>query len=164
MLAPYDLAPLARKTIAAYKSKGWKVAVAESCTGGMLAAALTSVPGASSVFERGFVTYCNDAKTDLLGVLPDTLSMHGPVSTQVADEMAEGALAYSQADAVVSVTGFAGPDGGTKEKPVGIIYFGIATREGARFHVEALFEGDRESIRLQATSQALTLLLSLTEE
>jgi nicotinamide-nucleotide amidase len=138
---------------------GLKVATAESCTGGMVAAALTDVAGSSDVFERGFVTYSNAAKVDMLGVSDETLAAHGAVSEPVAREMAEGALAYSGADLAVSVTGIAGP-GGSAFKPEGRVCFGLA-RKGHETAVETVEFGalGRAKVRAAARDHALTLLV-----
>jgi nicotinamide-nucleotide amidase len=138
---------------------GLKVATAESCTGGMVAAALTDVAGSSDVFERGFVTYSNAAKVDMLGVSDKTLAAHGAVSEPVAREMAEGALAYSGADLAVSVTGIAGP-GGSAFKPEGRVCFGLA-RKGQETAVETVEFGalGRAKVRAAARDHALTLLV-----
>ena len=140
---------------------GLKIATAESCTGGMVAAALTDVPGSSDVFERGFVTYSNAAKTEMLGVSPETLAAHGAVSEAVAREMAVGALAHSAADLAVSITGIAGP-GGSEFKPEGRVCFGIA-RKGRETAVETVEFGalGRPKVRKAATEHALTLLLGV---
>lgn len=144
----------------AYRRAGLRIATAESCTGGMVAAALTDVAGSSVVFERGVVTYSNAAKTDLLGVSPETLAAHGAVSEEVAQEMAKGALATSQADVAVSVTGIAGP-GGSEFKPEGRVCFGLA-RKGRPTRVETVEFGaqGRASVRLAATDHALDMLRS----
>lgn len=162
MFPPY-LHPLIEKIIADYKRNNLRIVTAESCTGGLVAAALTSVPGASEVFERGFISYSNNAKIDLLGVLPDLLQTYGAVSAEVAEAMAGGALEYSLADVAVSVTGIAGPGGATPGKPVGLVCFGMAKRDGTLFNYRCEFTGSRESIRLQATHEALKLLSSATE-
>jgi nicotinamide-nucleotide amidase len=158
-----QLQDLAERLIGLYKKAGLRLATAESCTGGMVAAALTDIPGASAVFERGFVTYSNDAKIDLLGVLPESLAAFGAVSAEVAEAMAEGALAYSLADIALSITGIAGPDGGSALKPVGTVYIGLARKEGARFHYQCAFDGDRDDIRRQAAAEALRLAILLAE-
>ena len=158
MLFPQDLHQLAEKTIRGFAAEKKKIVTAESCTGGLIAALLTSIAGASAVVERGFVSYSNDAKVEVLGVLPELLNMHGAVSSAVAEAMATGALEYSLADVAVSVTGIAGPDGGTPSKPVGLVYLGIATRAGALFHVQCQFKGNRDDVRMQAVREALTLL------
>ena len=130
----------------------------ESCTGGMVAGMLTAIPGASAVFERGWVTYSNAAKHQELGVSWADLDTFGAVSEQVAIAMAEGALAHSPADLAVSVTGIAGPDGGSAEKPVGLVYFACARRGHLTVHRRHIFSGNRDSIRAQAAETALDLL------
>ncbi len=144
--------------LARARDRGLTVATAESCTGGMVAAALTDVAGSSAVFERGFVTYSNAAKLELLGVAPDTLAAHGAVSEPVAREMAEGALARSAADIAVSITGIAGP-GGSEFKPEGRVCFGLA-RKGGGTRVETVEFGalGRAGVRRAATQHALGLL------
>ncbi len=137
---------------------GWKIATAESCTGGMVAASLTDVAGASDVFERGFVTYSNDAKSEMLGVSPLTLEAHGAVSEAVAKEMAEGALWHSKAGLAVSITGIAGP-GGSEFKPEGRVCFGLALL-GRQTRVETVDFGalGRANVRNAARDHALALL------
>ena len=140
---------------------GLKVATAESCTGGGVGEAITRTAGSSAWFDRGFVTYSNFSKVDLLGVKAETLGGFGAVSEPVAREMAMGALHQSDADLVVAVTGVAGPDGGTVAKPVGLVWFAWASLEGgceSRFEV---FGGDRAAIRTQAVSEALKGLVAL---
>jgi len=136
-----------------------KLATAESCTGGMIAAALTDIAGSSDVVERGFVTYSDEAKTELLGVPAATIAAHGAVSAQVATAMAQGALARAPVDLAVSVTGIAGPGGATSGKPVGLVYFGIARKSGAARVERHTFHGDRAAVRAAATERALELLL-----
>jgi nicotinamide-nucleotide amidase len=153
-----SLPRLALAVLEAYAGAGKMLATAESCTGGMIAAALTDIPGSSAVFERGFVTYSNAAKTDLLGVEPALIAAQGAVSAKVAAAMASGAVARSAASIAVSVTGVAGPDGGSPEKPVGLVWFGLAAGGGVRTE-RAQFEGDRAAVRRQATERALRLLL-----
>jgi nicotinamide-nucleotide amidase len=145
--------------VRALKAKGWRIATAESCTGGMVAAAITDIAGSSDVFDRGFVTYSNEAKTEMLGVPVDLILKHGAVSEVVARAMAEGALKNSKADISVSVTGIAGPSGGSAEKPVGLVHFACATRTATR-HLEMRF-GDlgRAVVRQAALRQALQLVL-----
>jgi nicotinamide-nucleotide amidase len=137
---------------------GFRIATAESCTGGMVAAALTDVAGSSDVFDRGFVTYSNAAKTDMLGVRPETLAAHGAVSQPVAVEMAEGALAHALADLAVSITGIAGP-GGSEFKPEGRVCFALA-QKGRETRVETVEFGalGRDKVRLAARDHALSLL------
>ncbi len=135
------------------------LACAESCTGGMIAAAITERAGSSAVFDRGFVTYSNEAKMDMLGVSAVTLQNHGAVSQETAREMCLGALSKSRAHIAVSETGIAGPSGGSAEKPVGLVYIGIATKNGAAHVTKNLFEGDRTSIRQATLEKALELLI-----
>lgn len=131
---------------------------AESCTGGMLASRITDMAGSSALFDCGFVTYSNESKIDLLSVSPDTLAKHGAVSAEVAIEMAKGALARSRADVAISITGVAGPGGGSEDKPVGSVYFGFSNNDIEKsFH--AVFEGDRSSIRAQACDYATQIVL-----
>jgi nicotinamide-nucleotide amidase len=141
-----------------YRRAGKKIATAESCTGGMVAAALTDIAGSSDVVERGFVTYSNEAKTELLGVPADLIGRVGAVSAEVALAMAEGALAHSHADMAVSVTGIAGPGGGTPTKPVGLVWFGLAVRGDGTLVEKRNFAGDRAAVRREAVATALALL------
>jgi nicotinamide-nucleotide amidase len=152
-----DTLAQAQKVLELCRQSGRKLATAESCTGGLIAAALTHVAGSSDVFERGFVTYSNDAKTELIGVPTSLIQTHGAVSEQVARAMAEGAIAASHADVAVSVTGVAGPSGGSLEKPVGLVWFGCASRNGICTTSAQNFTGDRAAIRAQAVTYALTL-------
>jgi nicotinamide-nucleotide amidase len=148
----------ATSVLIAYRKRGLRIATAESCTGGMIAAALTDVAGSSDVFERGFVTYSNDAKQELIAVPPTILATHGAVSAETADAMARGALARSRADVAISVTGVAGPGGGSAEKPVGLVWFGVARKFGENLTVSEIFPGDRAAIRQAAVARALELL------
>ena len=141
-----------------YRRAGLKIATAESCTGGLVAAALTSIAGSSDVVERGFVTYTNDAKEHQLGVPRLALLSYGAVSEPVARAMAEGALRESLADVAVSVTGIAGPGGATPGKPVGLVHFGLARRGHPTVAEQHVFPGDRDSIRADALTTALELL------
>lgn len=136
---------------------GWGIATAESCTGGMIAAALTDIPGSSDVFDCGIVTYSNKAKVNLLGVLPHTLKAHGAVSEEVAREMATGALTRSGADLAISVTGIAGP-GGSEFKPEGRVCFGLATADSVRTETVEFGPLGRTGVRKAATEHALKLL------
>ncbi len=156
---PDDIERLAREVIEEGAARGRMVATAESCTGGLVSGALTAVAGSSAVVERGFVTYSNAAKSELLGVPAEMLEAHGAVSEAVARAMAEGALARSKAEVAVSVTGVAGPGGGNAGKPVGLVHFAAAGPAGA-VHVEHRF-GDigREAVRLESVRVALGLLL-----
>jgi nicotinamide-nucleotide amidase len=146
------------------KARKLMVATAESCTGGLVAGALTDIAGSSAVVDRGFVTYTNEAKEQMLGVPAETLRAHGAVSRETAEAMAEGALAHSLADIVVSITGIAGPGGGTAEKPVGLVHFGVASRDGRLIHHERRF-GDlgRSEVRRLSVLQALAMLTELAK-
>ena len=138
------------------------VVTAESCTGGLVAAALTSIPGSSAVVDRGFVTYSNDAKIEMLGVDPRLLERVGAVSAEVALAMAKGALAHSRADVAVAITGIAGPGGGSVEKPVGLVHFAAARRAGTSISRACRFEDrGRDAVRLAATETALALLAEI---
>ena len=145
--------------IRAYAAQGWTIATAESCTGGRIAALLTEVPGSSAVVERGFVTYSNQAKAEMLGVSADLIAEHGAVSEAVARAMAQGALVRSQAEVAVAVTGIAGPGGATATKPVGLVHFGLAVRDRPTLHLERRY-GDlgRATVRGHAVEDALSLL------
>ncbi len=140
------------------RSRGWRLATAESCTGGLIAAALTHVAGSSDAVDRGWVTYSNASKTELLGVPASLIEAHGAVSEAVARAMAEGALARSRAHIAVSVTGIAGPGGGSAEKPVGLVWFGCATRDRPTIASRLVFDGDRAGVRAQAVAVALGLI------
>jgi nicotinamide-nucleotide amidase len=151
---------IAEQVVATLLAKGWMMATAESCTGGLVAGAVTDVAGSSQVFDRGFVTYSNAAKSEMLGVDAALIAAHGAVSENVARHMAMGALGHTTAHVVVSVTGIAGPGGGSVEKPVGLVHFACAVRGGRIFHVERRFtEQDRSAIRQAAVRQALQLIL-----
>lgn len=139
------------------KSANTKIATAESCTGGMLSAALTSIDGASNFFDRGFITYSNLAKRQMLDVEDEVLEEFGAVSIETAEQMAVGCLKNSGANLAISITGIAGPTGGTKQKPVGTVCFGVATNSDTKSYT-CYFEGDRESIRNQACIKALEII------
>ncbi|HVC55599.1 MAG TPA: nicotinamide-nucleotide amidohydrolase family protein [Stellaceae bacterium] len=153
-----DTLALAEAVLAACRARNWHLATAESCTGGLVAAALTAIAGSSDVVERGFVTYSNEAKMELLGVPSDTIAAHGAVSAQTAAAMARGAVARAGVDLAVSITGVAGPGGGTPQKPVGLVYLGVARKDGAARVERRLFPGDRTAIRDGALVLALELL------
>jgi nicotinamide-nucleotide amidase len=140
------------------RTRGWMMATAESCTGGLIAGACTDLSGSSDWFERGFVTYSNAAKTELLGVPADIIAVHGAVSEPVARAMAAGALVRSQAQLAVAVTGVAGPTGGSAGKPVGTVWFGWATPQGL-FTEHQRFDGDRAAVRQATVAHALAGLL-----
>lgn len=153
---------LATQTLQMARDRGLKIATAESCTGGLIGGALTGIAGSSDVFDRGFITYSNEAKHEMLGVNLDSLSQHGAVSDTVAKEMAYGAIVNSGADISVAVTGIAGPGGGTKDKPVGTVWISVA--EMGQAPIATLFEfGDieREQVRQKTVEAALNLLLQL---
>jgi len=154
---------LAARLVAVCRGRGVTVATAESCTGGMIAAAITAIPGSSAVLDRGFVTYSNGAKTEMLGVPAELIAGVGAVSEAVAARMAAGAKDRAGAEIAVSVTGIAGPDGGSAEKPVGTVWFGLAGPAGEVITRHEVFAGDRAAIRAAATDYALTLLLGAAE-
>jgi nicotinamide-nucleotide amidase len=155
---------LAARLVMLCRARNVTLATAESCTGGLVAAAITAIPGSSAVLDRGFVTYSNNAKTELLGVPAGLIEAVGAVSEAVARRMAEGAKKHAKVDIAVSVTGIAGPDGGSAEKPVGTVWFGLANRHGDLFTRHKLFAGGREAIRNASVTYALTLLLGATEK
>lgn len=149
----------AETVLAEARAKGLKIATAESCTGGLVAGVLTAIAGSSDVFERGFVTYSNEAKMETLGVVEDTLDKFGAVSAPTAVAMAEGAIANSRAQVSVAVTGVAGPDGGTAKKPVGLVHFAAARRGGAtEMEVRRFGDIGRHEIRMASVEVALNLL------
>lgn len=156
-----ELAELSSLLSQALSERGWMLATAESCTGGLLAGAITAIPGSSGWFDRGFVTYSNESKTELLGVNPATIARYGAVSEETACEMVDGAITHSHADVAAAITGIAGPDGGSAAKPVGTVW--LAWRHGnggtqAEIH---RFPGDRETVRHQAVTAALERLIAL---
>ncbi|WP_374627328.1 CinA family protein [Devosia sp.] len=158
MKLPDDVAALAAETVAALKAARMTVVTAESCTGGLVAGAMTAVPGSSEVVYGGFVTYANEAKISMIGVPFGLLREHGAVSKPVAVAMAEGALGTAGTHLAIAVTGVAGPDGGTAEKPVGLVHFALASEDGTK-HLKKQFAGDRDAIRQQSVVQALRMLL-----
>ena len=158
MTFPSRLLTKAETLLGDYRRAGLKIATAESCTGGLVAGCLTEIPGSSDVVERGFVTYSNEAKCDLLGVPAELIQAHGAVSPEVAEAMASGALDRSAADAAVSVTGIAGPGGATADKPVGLVHLAAARRGTAPVHEHRILIGDRGTVRLAAVELGLDLL------
>lgn len=154
-----DLTERAAALLKAYEAKGLKIATAESCTGGLVAGLLTEIAGSSAVVERGFVTYSNEAKAELIGVPPELIATYGAVSEAVARTMAEGALARSRADVAVAITGIAGPGGATATKPVGLVHFGLARTGAETVHLERRY-GDlgRQAVRQRAVADAIGLL------
>lgn len=155
---PPDIDDLATEVLAAARKRGWKLATAESCTGGLVSGALTDIAGSSDVIGYGFVTYANAAKVKVLGVSEATLAAHGAVSGETARQMATGALAMSGADAAVAITGVAGPGGGSAEKPVGLVWFACATRDGVTAREERFGDLGRTQVRLAAVRTALGML------
>jgi nicotinamide-nucleotide amidase len=162
MVVDEDLAVIAAEVLEAFRSAGLKVATAESCTGGLIAALLTSRPGSSDVFERGFVTYSNAAKCEILDVPQPLIEELGAVSAPVAAEMARGALVKSEADAAVAVTGVAGPGGGSAEKPVGLVFVAVAIRDEDGEYVEEFRFEDlgRDHIRNETARNAMEMLIA----
>jgi nicotinamide-nucleotide amidase len=154
----------AANLLSACRARGWRLATAESCTGGLVAAALTEIAGSSDVVECGFVVYSNAAKEAMLGVPAATLKRHGAVSAETAAAMAVGALKHSPADLAVSITGIAGPGGGTAQKPVGLVYFAAANRDGRHLQRRRLFGRiGRRRVRERSVAQALAMLLALAQ-
>ena len=149
---------LAQSVLDACRARGWHIATAESCTGGLVAAALTAIAGSSDVVERGFVTYSNEAKSELLGIPAETLAKHGAVSAETAAAMAQGAVARAPVDLAVSVAGIAGPGGATPTKPIGLVLFGLARRDGTCRTERHVFPVDRSEVRQAALERALQLL------
>lgn len=155
-----DTFPLVERLATKLQQHQWMLATAESCTGGLIAGACTDLSGSSNWFERGFVTYSNTAKNELLGVDATLLKKHGAVSEEVADAMATGALTHSRAQVAVAVTGVAGPTGGTTDKPVGLVWFGFAL-PGRVLTEKMLFPGDRAAVRAATVQHALRRLVEL---
>ncbi len=161
MTHTHRIRSLAQSVIDKGGADGAMIATAESCTGGLIAAALTDVPGSSAVVDRGFVTYSNEAKTEMLAVPPILIEQFGAVSAEVARAMAQGAVLNSRADVAVSVTGIAGPGGGTADKPVGLVWFGLAKADGyVRVELRVFAVGSRDYVRTKAVETGLQLLLA----
>lgn len=156
-MLPQATLDAARDLLAALECRGLTLATAESCTGGLIAAALTAVPGSSAVVTRGYVTYSNDAKEEMLGVPAELLRTAGAVSEAVARAMAEGALRASGADVALSCTGIAGPSGATAEKPVGLVFIGCATKGAPTRVARHVFPGDRAAVRAATVAEAFAL-------
>lgn len=157
---PDEIEALARAVVTRARDAGWMIATAESCTGGLVAGAITQVAGSSAMLDRGFVTYSNAAKTSLLDVPDEILETYGAVSRQTAEAMAAGALTRAGVDLAVAITGVAGPGGGSPEKPVGLVHFATATREGVLWREARFGELGREAVRTAAVRQALEMLLA----
>ena len=156
------MARLVEDLAAALLARGWMLATAESCTGGLIAAACTDLAGSSNWLERGFVSYSNAAKSELLGVDAALIARHGAVSEPVARAMAQGALQHSKAQCALAVTGIAGPGGGSADKPVGTVWFAWATPDGVSSEMQ-LFEGDRAQVRSTTVQHSLAVLLRLVQ-
>ena len=151
------MSAVAENLVALLKARGLTCATAESCTGGGVGSAITAVAGSSEVFLGGIISYANEVKRDVLGVAADALEKFGAVSPQVAEQMADGARRLTKADLAISLTGIAGPGGGSAEKPVGLVWFGLSTPSGTRTE-KAIFRGDRAKVRAQAVTHALGML------
>ena len=159
-----DIVEAGKKLLDICKRKNLLIATAESCTAGLVSGTLTDIPGVSSMLDRGFITYSNQAKREMLGVSGETLDRHGAVSKETAQEMARGALKNAPVDLAVSLTGIAGPDGGSEEKPVGLVHFAAASREGQFVHVEKRFGAiGRAEVRKRSVLQAFRMLHDLAE-
>ncbi len=163
-LFPTDITDVATSVLIACRRRGLQIATAESCTGGLIAAALTEIAGSSDVMDRGFVTYSNEAKMAMLGVMSETLKAYGAVSKETALEMATGALANSNADIAIAVTGVAGPGGGSVQKPVGLVHIAVATEVGAVHHECRFGDVSREAVRLETVRFALQMVLKAAED
>ncbi|CAG0953646.1 nicotinamide-nucleotide amidase [Methylophilaceae bacterium] len=161
-MADDELLKLSAELGVALKQRGWMLALAESCTGGMAAQYITAIAGSSAWFDAGFVTYSNQAKTRMLGIEADIIKTAGAVSEQTAIQMARGALAHSNAHIAAAITGIAGPDGGSAEKPVGTVCFAWATADGGIASTTGHFSGNREAVRRQSVKTVFERLLSLT--
>lgn len=164
MMFPVEIGQRAQAVIDVLSQHGQFIVTAESCTGGLIAGALTSVAGSSDAFYGGFVTYANEAKMAMIGVSEETLAAHGTVSEETAREMAEGARKASGADVAISVTGIAGPGGGSPEKPVGLVYFGCATPAGTICRKELYGDRGRDAIREATVATALQMVLDAVNE
>jgi nicotinamide-nucleotide amidase len=160
-----DVGLAATAVLDACRARGLKIVTAESCTGGLVAGALTDITGSSDVVDRGFVTYSNESKQQMLGVAAATLRDYGAVSRETAEEMARGALGRAAADLAVAITGIAGPGGGSADKPVGLVHFAAASRSGALTHVEMRYGAiGRAQVRHKSVLQALAMLQAMAED
>ncbi|MGA7164072.1 MAG: CinA family protein [Pseudolabrys sp.] len=164
-MADKELLVAAETVLNLCKSKKLTLATAESCTGGLVAAALSEIPGSSLVLDRGFVTYSNEAKQQMLGVTPATIDVYGAVSTACAEEMAKGALAHASVDLAISITGIAGPTGAVRGKPIGLVYFCAASRSGRVIaHYRKYGDIGRANVRRECVLQALAMLQELAKK
>ncbi len=162
-MIPDDISDDAELLLETCRRAGLKIATVESCTGGLVAGALTGVAGSSDVVDRGFVTYTDEAKSDLAGVPPELFNQFGAVSEEVARAMAEGGIIHSNADIAVGITGVAGPGGGSAEKPVGLVHIAAARNGGDTLHERNVFSGDRTGVRLASVRKALAMMQQLAE-
>lgn len=160
---PQDLLDRANRVLSACEATGTPLALAESCTGGLVGASLTAISGSSAWIDRGFITYSNQAKIDMLGVAETLIERFGVVSEEVARAMAEGALTHSRASASIGITGIAGPTGGTAEKPVGLVHIAAARRDRETLHRRLLLSGNRDQVRHAAAMAAMDLLIRQIE-
>lgn len=159
-----DIVEAGKRLLAICKRKNLLVATAESCTAGLIAGTLAEIPGISSILDRGYVTYSNEAKHEMLGVSRDVLDKHGAVSRETAEAMVRGVLGHSRVHLAVSVTGIAGPDGGTAEKPVGLVHFAAASRSGKLVHAEKRYGAiGRANVRKQSVLQAFVMLHEMAD-
>jgi nicotinamide-nucleotide amidase len=160
-----DIVAASKRLFDICRRKNLKIATAESCTGGLVAGTVTEIPGSSHLLDRGFVTYSNEAKQDMLGVPPELLERYGAVSRETAEAMAKGALAHAPVDLAVSITGIAGPDGGSDTKPVGLVHFGVASASGLFAHAEKRFGNPgRAKVRKHSVLQAFVMLHEMAEQ
>ncbi|MBC3767689.1 nicotinamide-nucleotide amidase [Neptunicella marina] len=162
MILPELSVILAEELAKLLVANDWTITCAESCTGGGVAVAITSIAGSSQWFERGFITYSNQAKTDLVGVDPATLKQYGAVSQQVVEQMAQGAAKQANAELAISISGIAGPDGGSEEKPVGTVWFGLTLNSHTQSEKQ-LFQGNRHQVREQAVHFALNYCIKMLQ-
>ncbi|MFT6344656.1 MAG: nicotinamide-nucleotide amidase [Paraglaciecola sp.] len=158
-----DITQLAQRLGNKLSTKGWQITCAESCTGGGVGYAITSISGSSAWFKKGFITYSNDAKQELLGVSEDTLIQHGAVSAQTVEKMAEGAAKNANAEVAIAISGVAGPGGGTLNKPVGTVWFGFYIN-GQSISQKLMITGDRQAVRIKAIEYALSSALVLLQK
>lgn len=159
MMFTPEATKLAQQVLGQCRARGLTLTTAESCTGGLIGALLTSIAGSSDVFTHGFITYANSAKVQMIGVDETLITTHGAVSEEVARAMAEGALRTAHAGVAIAVTGIAGPSGGSETKPVGLVHMACASKDGTQ-HARHVFSGDREAVRLQAMMAALLMILA----
>jgi nicotinamide-nucleotide amidase len=163
-MIPDDISQAAEHLLETCRRAGLKIATVESCTGGLLAGALTGIAGSSDVVDRGFVTYTNQAKSEMVGVPPGLFDTVGAVSAEVARAMAEGGVSHSPANLAAGITGVAGPGGGSAEKPVGLVHIAASRAGGETLHERNVFPGDRQAVRLASVRVALAMMQRLAEQ